>query len=103
MFDCGFRASGQGLYNVGGTAGSIAVGNAFVPQSEVRVSIESGGDRHDERIGAVDQYALEAEAFAGSLLARAPVPLPPSGAVATLRSIEALRRSAQAGGRREAV
>jgi predicted dehydrogenase len=103
VFDCGFRASGQGLYSVAGTAGSIECANAFVPQAAVRVSVESGGNRHDERIDAVDQYALEAEAFAASVLARTPVPLPPSNAVETLRSIEALRRSAMAGGRREAV
>jgi predicted dehydrogenase len=103
VFDCGFRATGQGLYNVAGTAGSIECANAFVPQSAVRVSVESGGQRRDEQIGAVDQYALEAEAFAAALLARTPVPLAPSGAVEMLRSIEALRRSAQEGGRREAI
>jgi predicted dehydrogenase len=105
IFDCGFRATGQGWYMAAGTAGTIESTTAFVPNppADCVLLINAGGERREERIPAVDQYRLEAEAFADALLTRRPVPMPPSDAVATLRAIEALTRSAQAGGAREPV
>ncbi len=103
-FDCGFRASGQGAYAVVGTTGQIDVPNAFVPaQADTIVRVTSGGATHDETIGAVDQYALEAEAFAAALLHGTPLALPADDALGTLRAVEALHQSAAAGGIRVEV
>jgi predicted dehydrogenase len=105
IFDCGFRATGNGWYMAAGTHGTIECTTAFVPRdpSGCSLLIASRGERREERIDAVDQYRLEAEAFGRALLAHEPVPIAPSDAVANLRAIEALHRSAKAGGTREPV
>jgi predicted dehydrogenase len=103
-FDCGFRASGQGYYLAAGTTGQIEVPNAFVPPAnELSLYVSDAAGRREERIPGVDQYRLEAEEFADALLARRPLRIPPSDAVGTLRAIEALHRSARAGGLRQEV
>lgn len=103
-FDCGFRAAGQGSYSVVGTKGQIDVFNAFVPgDADVSVLITTGSDRREERIGGVDQYRLEAEEFADALLQRRPPAIPVNDALGTLKTIEALRASACAGGVRRDV
>jgi predicted dehydrogenase len=102
MFDCGFRATGQGFYLAAGTSGTIECATAFVPSSPdgCYVITTAGAERSDRVIPAADQYRLEAEAFAGALLAQAEVPIPPSDAAGTLRAIEALTQSARANGLR---
>jgi xylose dehydrogenase (NAD/NADP) len=103
-FDCGFRAAGQGSYSAVGTSGQIDVPAAFVPgTAETVIRIDASGGTREERIPGVDQYQLEAEEFAAALLAQRPVRIPPSDALGTLRAIEALHRSAAAGGQREPV
>ncbi len=105
IFDCGFRAAGAGSYSAVGTTGQIDVPWAFVPDpaDETVVRIVNRAEARVERIPGVDQYALEAEEFADALLAARPLRIPPDDAVRTLRAIEALHRSAAAGGAREAV
>jgi len=103
-FDCGFRAAGQGYYVAAGMKGQIEVLNAFVPQPEdVSILVTDAGGRREERIAGVDQYRLEAEEFADALLERRTPRIPPSDAIGTLRAIEALHRSARAGGLRQEV
>ena len=103
-FDCGFRAAGQGSYTIAGTKGQIDVPTAFVPQPvDTTVRVIVGSDDREERIAGVDQYRLEATEFADALLRRRPLRIGPDDAVATLRAIEALYRSAVAGGSRERV
>ncbi len=103
IFDCGFRAAGQGSYTVAGTAGQIDVPTAFVPSTDTFLRITAHGVTREERITAVDQYQLEAEEFADAFITRRPLRLAPSDALGTLRAIEALHRSAAAGGAREPV
>jgi len=78
---------------------------AFVPDaaSETVVRVTVRGDERYERIAGVDQYEREATEFADAILRQRPLRIPPSDAVATLRAIEALHRSARADGIREAV
>ena len=103
-FDCGFRAAGQGSYTVAGTKGQIDVPTAFVPQPvDTTIRVISGSASREERIPGVDQYCLEAIEFADALLRSRPLRIPPEDAVATLRAIEALHRSAAAGGLRERI
>jgi predicted dehydrogenase len=105
IFDCGFRAAGTGSYTVAGTAGQIDVPAAFVPDraEETLVRIVTREGVREERVAGVDAYALEAEEFADALLSRRPLRISPDDAVHTLRAIEALHRSAAAGGAREPV
>jgi predicted dehydrogenase len=105
-FDCGFRAAGKGSYAIGGTRGSIEVLDAFVPDpksGDVSLLITGPNGRREERISPVDQYRLEAEAFADAILHGAPLPYAASDAVANMRVIDALHRSAAASGVREPV
>jgi len=103
-FDCGFRAAGQGSYTIAGTRGAIEVPAAFVPPpADTTVRVIAGSEYREERIAGVDQYRLEAIEFADALLRCRPLRIPPGDAVATLRAIEALHRSAAADGRRERV
>jgi predicted dehydrogenase len=104
IFDCGFRAAGQGSYTAVGTAGQIDVPTAFVPDpNPTLVRIAAAGAVREESIPGVDQYQLEAEEFADALLTRRPLRIPADDALGTLRAIEALHRSAAADGRRELV
>jgi predicted dehydrogenase len=104
IFDCGFRAAGQGSYSAVGTSGQIEVPRAFVPGTdETVIRIDAGGGTRVERVAGVDQYQLEAEEFAAALLERRPPRIPPADALGTLRAIEALHRSAAHDGRREAI
>jgi predicted dehydrogenase len=99
IFDCGFRASGPSSYTVAGTAGRIVVPDAFVPDyGERTLLLSDRSGTRSETIAGADPYALEAEVFADALLHGRPLPIPPSDAVATLLAIEALHRSARAGG-----
>ncbi len=103
-FDCGFRAAGQGSYTIAGTKGQIDVPTAFVPQPvDTTIRVIAGAASREETIPGVDQYRLEAIEFADAFLRRRPLRIPPQDAVATLRAIEALHRSAAAGGLRERI
>jgi xylose dehydrogenase (NAD/NADP) len=104
IFDCGFRAAGQGAYSVAGTTGQIDVPTAFVPDpTETTLHVLGGGVPRAERIGGVDQYQLEAEEFADALLTHRQLRIPATDALGTLRAIEALHRSAVASGARTDV
>ena len=104
--ECSFRAAGKGSYSVMGTMGRIDSIDAFTPatmEDTTLVHMDSAGKLHWETIAGVDQYRLEAEEFADALLARRPVRIPPSDAVANMRAIDALKRSAADGGIRAVV
>jgi D-xylose 1-dehydrogenase (NADP+, D-xylono-1,5-lactone-forming) len=104
IFDCGFRAPGQGTYTAVGSRGQIEVPNAFVPAaSDVTIRVRSGAELRDEQIKGVDQYQMEAEEFADALLSHRPLRIGPDDALGTLRTIAALHRSAGNGGLREPV
>jgi predicted dehydrogenase len=98
-FDCGFTAYGQGYYMVVGSSGAIEVPAAFVPgTADTFVVLTNAQGRREERIPGVDHYMLEAEEFAGCLLEGRPSRYPVEDAVANMRAIDALKRSARAGG-----
>jgi xylose dehydrogenase (NAD/NADP) len=104
IFDCGFRAPGQGTYTAVGTRGQIEVPNAFVPAAtDVTIRVTSGAELREEQIRGVDQFQLEAEEFADALLANRPLRIPAEDALGTLRTVAALLRSAREGGNREPV
>jgi len=103
-FDCGFRAPGRGWYTVVGTKGQIEVPDAFVPaEADLQVRVTKAGATVEHLVPGVDQYQLEAEEFAAALLNSRRLQIPPEDAVATLRVIEALHRSASREGERQSV
>ncbi len=103
--DCSFVAGYSGWYMVLGTQGTIEVPRAYTPQLDETVVIhtDAANRRHEFRFAGVDQYRLMAEAFAEAVLTGVPVPYPPEEAVANMRAIDALARSARHDGRTEPV
>ena len=99
IFDCGFRAAGQGCYTVVGTNGTIEVPAAFVPgTADTLVILGDANGRHEDRIPGVDQYRLEAEEFASCLQENRAPRYPVEDAIANMRVLDALQRSARASG-----
>lgn len=94
--DCSFRSGYSGWYMIVASGGTIEVPRAYTPQlGETEIVItDAQNKRHTERFAGVDQYRLMAEAFASAILDGAPVPCPPSDAVANMRAIDALVRAA---------
>jgi predicted dehydrogenase len=89
---------------IAGTKGQIELPIAFTnttPDTSILITDDQG--QREERIPGVNQFVLEAEAFAEALLQGGPAPIPPEDGVATMRAIDALYRSAAADGRRMAI
>jgi predicted dehydrogenase len=80
-----------------GPAGLIAAERAFLPGTAPAViDVLQGGERHTERLAAVDQYALEADHFARSVRQGRLLPPAEDGRAQTA-ALEALYRSAETG------
>jgi xylose dehydrogenase (NAD/NADP) len=104
IFDCGFRAAGQGCYTVVGTDGTIEVPAAFVPgTADTTVILGDVKGRREARVPGVDQYRLEAEEFASSLRDGRPLLYPAEDAIANMRVLDALNRSARASGLSQSI
>lgn len=102
-----FKASGQGLYQVIGTEGTIDVPRAFIPGMGSRVAeglmivSDPDGHRGEKTFQPANHYRLMAEAFAEAVLSGKPVPYPPEDAVNNMRALDAIAESARTGRRVE--
>ena len=72
------------------------------PDRPTRISIDSGADLSGggirmEEFAACDQYTIQGDVFAQAILNDTPVPTSIDDAVANMRVIEAIRRSAASG------
>jgi xylose dehydrogenase (NAD/NADP) len=100
QFVCSLDMTSQPQLEIVGERGRLEIPQAFIPGTgEVRLRLFRGGNAEEIVVPGADQYRMEVEQFAGSILRDEPVPLPTSDAVANTRVIEALRR-AVADGRR---
>ena len=82
-----------------GTGGTLAVNlpfNAF-PDVPLTVTMENDLGVREIATGPVDQYAEMFKAFAAAVRAGGPVPTPPSDALANMKVLDALFRSAETG------
>ena len=98
-FDCALTLERREHYEVAGTDASLQVLAAFLPGKDPATFTEDRGRepvRLHEVAGA-DEYQLMVEHFADCVLTDQPVRYPVSEAVANLRTIEALYRSARTG------
>ncbi|MCL4545049.1 MAG: Gfo/Idh/MocA family oxidoreductase [Chloroflexi bacterium] len=94
MVDCSFETASGGHYEVAGSEGSIIVDRAFTPgTSPVSVRLIRSGSAETIDIGAVNQYALEADHLAKSIAAGRLL-APAEDGVANTRVIEALYAAA---------
>ena len=97
-FTCSTRAEPDQRVHVYGTSGRISVEIAFnIPADRpTRVFLTRGGDppvapdSETLTFAPADEYRIQAERFAASVLDGVAVPTPPSDAVANLRVIEEL-------------
>lgn len=105
QFDCALTLERRECYVAAGPGGHLAVASAFLPGTGETTIEEVHGRSETTRhtVPGADEYQLMVEHFADCVLEGGPVRYPPSEAAANLRVIEALHRSARAGGRPEAV
>ena len=83
-----------------GTGGSLVVNVPFnaYPDVPMKVTVETGVGTRELMCGPSDQYAQMFKAFAGAVRNGSPVPTPPSDALANMKVLDALFRSAESDG-----
>lgn len=104
-FACSMRAEDDQRVHIYGTRGRILIPIPFniPPDRPTEIALYAGGDPPVApevqvfRFEPTDPYGVEFERFAEAVLDGKPIPLPPSDAVANLRAIEAIFRSAENG------
>jgi D-xylose 1-dehydrogenase (NADP+, D-xylono-1,5-lactone-forming) len=103
VISCSFLGNAQGSYTVVGRSGAIEVPRAIIPGLGSRIGeallivADAEGRRREETLPAVDQYQLMVERFSEAVLARRPVPLPPSDSIENMRVLDAIALSAREG------
>jgi predicted dehydrogenase len=86
--------------HVYGTAGTLTINIPFnaYPDVPMKVTVETGLGIREVMCGPADQYGVMFTAFADAVRAGGPVPTPSSDALANMRVLDALFRSAETGG-----
>jgi xylose dehydrogenase (NAD/NADP) len=105
QFDSALTMDRREAYELAGTDGFLAVEAAFLPGTDP-VSIEEVHGRQPHKlhtINGADEYQLMVEHFADCILQGKTPRYPAAEAAANLRVIRALYRSAENGGRPEAI
>jgi predicted dehydrogenase len=99
-FTCGTQLAPHQWVTIAGTRGQVDLEIPFnaPPDAPCRFWVQTDGQRLEERTAAVDQYSLQAAAFARAIVEDTPVPTPLSDGVANLRVIGAIHESAARGG-----
>ncbi len=104
-FTCSTRTETDQRVDVYGSEGRLSVGIAFniPPDRPTEVFVTSGGEppvapaTEMLTFPARDQYTVQAEAFAASILDGAPLPTPIEDAIGNLRTIERIFAAAEPG------
>ena len=98
-FTCGTQLAPYQRVNVLGTEGRIEIEIPFnaPPDRPCRIWVQRGSVVDEVSFAAVDQYGLQAEAFARAVREGTPVPTPLDDAVANMRAIEAVLESGRTG------
>jgi predicted dehydrogenase len=97
-FTCSTRVEPDQRVDLYGTDGRISIAIPFniPPDRPVEVHVTHGGDppvapaTETLTFAPVDQYRIQAEAFAGAVLDGTPLPTPPADAIANIEVIEQL-------------
>jgi predicted dehydrogenase len=102
-FVCSTRAEDDQRVEIYGTEGRISIGIPFniPPDRPTRVAVAAGGNPPADpaveilTFDPADPYTVEADAFAAAVVDGTPLPFPSDDAVANLRVIESIFRSAE--------
>lgn len=105
QFDCALTMERREAYEVAGTEGVLSVEDAFLPGTGEVAIVERRGRQgvSEHRVEGADEYQRMVEHFADCALNDRPLRYSADEAAANMRVIEALHRSARAGGRVEGV
>ncbi len=97
--DCSFEIVTRRSIEIAGVHGAIEAPVTWIPGlAESTLIVERANEYRDVMtFSGVDQYRLMVEEFGDAVLSKSSVPLPPSDAVANMRVIDALARSASQG------
>jgi predicted dehydrogenase len=103
-FDCALTMDRREVVEVAGTEASVSMEGAFLPgKGEVALVERRGGVASTHWHDGADEYTLMVEHFADVALARGALRYPVNEAIRNMAVIEALYRSARAGGAVERV
>src|SRR5581483_2797680 len=95
QFDSALTLPRRETYQVVGTSGVIDVPVAFLPgQGDTAIQVTTSAGTAVERIPGADEYQLMVEHFAACIRGETQPRYPPDEAMANMRTIEALLRSA---------
>ncbi|MBW5445374.1 gfo/Idh/MocA family oxidoreductase [Cohnella sp. CFH 77786] len=100
-FDCGMWAAFRNTLEVLGTQGTIEVPSAFItqPNGGSNFFVNAGGSRREVAVPDVNQYALQGDEFARTVLDGVQPKFESEDAVRNMRVIDAVLRSAETKGR----
>lgn len=98
-FTCSTQLASYQRVQVYGARGRMEIEIPFNAPNDrpCRLWIEAGGATREMAFPVVDQYTLQGDAFARAVLDDTPVPTPLEDAIANMRVIERVRRSAANG------
>ena len=103
-FTCGTQTSPHQRVTIAGDKGRIEIAIPFnaPPDRPTRITIDngadlSGGGARREEFATCDQYTLQGDAFSRAVRGEAPLEFPIEDAIANMKVIDALFRSAQSG------
>jgi len=103
-FSAATQLSAHQRVTIVGDGGRIEIAIPFnaPPDRPTRITIDDGADlfgggARDEEFPVCDQYALQGDAFSRAVLGQAPLEFPIEDAIANMRVIDALFRSAEFG------
>lgn len=98
-FTCSTQLERYQRVQILGTEGRIEIEAPFNPplDAPTRLWLHAGGHVREHAFPAVNQFTLQADAFAQAIRNALPVPTPLSDAVANMRALDALAHSAAAG------
>jgi predicted dehydrogenase len=96
-FDCAMWAAGRNTLEVLGTEGRIELPSAFVcpPNAPSVFYVTVKGERREEKLDAVNQYSLQADDFAATVLDGAPSVISSDDPVLNMRVVDACLESAR--------
>jgi predicted dehydrogenase len=104
-FICSTQASPHQFMKFVGTKGRVELEIPFntLADRPMRVILDDGrdligGGRSVEELGPIDQYAIQGDAFSKAVLGQGEVPVPLESAIANMRVIDAIFKSAESGG-----
>ncbi|WP_106765946.1 Gfo/Idh/MocA family protein [Paenibacillus faecalis] len=101
-FECGMWAYSRCCLEISGTEGRIELPSAFGwerMEDQAQIWIHTPKGTREEKLGAHNHFALQADALAAAILDGTPLPFDPEDSIYNMRVIDACRESARTSAR----